>query len=117
MITLTTKERARGQWRAILPALGLDENFLTGRNGPCPVCGTTKKAKTGGGFIAAHGSSLYTIRVVLRVELASSNGCGVIPKGWMRCHTHKPVLWDAVSYPNPPPEWDAVSYPPYKYRT
>jgi putative DNA primase/helicase len=38
-MTLSTKERARGRWRQILPALGIDEEFLTGRNCPCPMCG------------------------------------------------------------------------------
>jgi putative DNA primase/helicase len=35
----TTKERARGRWLQILPALGIDAKFLTGRNCPCPICG------------------------------------------------------------------------------
>ena len=36
---IPTKERARGRWRQILPALGIDAKFLTGRNCPCPICG------------------------------------------------------------------------------
>lgn len=28
-----------GRWRAILPRLGLDQSFLTGRHCPCPICG------------------------------------------------------------------------------
>jgi putative DNA primase/helicase len=32
-------ERARGRWRSILPALGIDSRFLTGKHGPCPMCG------------------------------------------------------------------------------
>jgi putative DNA primase/helicase len=36
---LSTKERARGRWLQILPALGIDARFLTGRNCPCPICG------------------------------------------------------------------------------
>jgi putative DNA primase/helicase len=35
----STKERARGRWRHILPALGIAGTFLTGRNVPCPMCG------------------------------------------------------------------------------
>jgi putative DNA primase/helicase len=35
----TTKERAHGRWLQILPALGIDARFLTGRNCPCPMCG------------------------------------------------------------------------------
>lgn len=34
-----TKDAARGAWRSILLALGMDESFITGRNGPCPACG------------------------------------------------------------------------------
>jgi phage/plasmid primase-like uncharacterized protein len=28
-----------GRWRELLPRLGVDKKFLTGRNGPCPACG------------------------------------------------------------------------------
>jgi putative DNA primase/helicase len=31
--------RAQGRWRGILPALGIGESFLTGKHGPCPLCG------------------------------------------------------------------------------
>jgi putative DNA primase/helicase len=34
-----TWERANGRWQSILPALGIDPKFLTGKNGPCPLCG------------------------------------------------------------------------------
>lgn len=33
------KERARGQWPAILAGLGIDPAYLRNRHGPCPVCG------------------------------------------------------------------------------
>lgn len=33
------REAARGRWRGILPALGVDSRFLNKRNGPCPMCG------------------------------------------------------------------------------
>jgi putative DNA primase/helicase len=32
-------ERALGKWPNILPALGIDRRFLTGKHGPCPTCG------------------------------------------------------------------------------
>jgi len=32
-------ERCNGRWRTILPALGINPQFLSGRNGPCPMCG------------------------------------------------------------------------------
>lgn len=35
----STVDRARGRWREILPRLGIAPAFLTGRHGPCPLCG------------------------------------------------------------------------------
>lgn len=32
-------EITRGRWLAILPALGVRAEYLTGRHGPCPFCG------------------------------------------------------------------------------
>ena len=34
-----TAELARGKWRGILMALGMDGKFLADRHGPCPMCG------------------------------------------------------------------------------
>lgn len=33
---------AKGRWRDILPALGVDAQFLTGKHGPCPICNAGK---------------------------------------------------------------------------
>jgi putative DNA primase/helicase len=35
--------RAQGHWRGILPALGIPETYLTGKHGPCPLCGGTDR--------------------------------------------------------------------------
>lgn len=32
------RERARGRWQGILPALGIDAKYLTGKHTGCPVC-------------------------------------------------------------------------------
>jgi len=32
-------EKTQGRWKSILPAMGVDDKHLTGRHGPCPVCG------------------------------------------------------------------------------
>jgi putative DNA primase/helicase len=40
---MSTKARAHGRWRQILPALGIADRFLTGRNCPCPMCGGTDR--------------------------------------------------------------------------
>jgi putative DNA primase/helicase len=37
--SIPLKDRARGRWSGILPALGIAETFLTGKHGPCPLCG------------------------------------------------------------------------------
>ncbi|MCJ2131480.1 toprim domain-containing protein [Methylobacterium sp. E-045] len=31
-------ERARGRWRNLLPLVGVDSRFLSGKQGPCPMC-------------------------------------------------------------------------------
>lgn len=36
---LSAKELATGRWGYILPALGISEDFLRDKHGPCPVCG------------------------------------------------------------------------------
>ncbi len=36
---MRTKDAARGKWRGILLELGVPESALTGRHGPCPICG------------------------------------------------------------------------------
>lgn len=32
------KDEAQGRWRGILATLGLSDNHLSGRHGPCPIC-------------------------------------------------------------------------------
>ena len=39
MAVTSLQERARGRWQGILPAIGISENFLKRKNGPCPMCG------------------------------------------------------------------------------
>lgn len=40
MVTkLKTIEATVGQWPSILSTLGISKEFLTGRHGPCPICG------------------------------------------------------------------------------
>src|SRR5882672_10339994 len=38
MMMTPLSERCNGRWRSILPALGLDPRYLSGKNGPCPLC-------------------------------------------------------------------------------
>ncbi len=36
---LDVREIAQGRWRSILTVLGIDERALSGKHGPCPMCG------------------------------------------------------------------------------
>ncbi|GAB1424265.1 primase-helicase zinc-binding domain-containing protein [Thauera terpenica] len=36
---LPVRDLARGRWRGILPQFGLTERHLSGKHGPCPLCG------------------------------------------------------------------------------
>ena len=36
---LDVREVAKGHWRSILTVLGMDERALSGKHGPCPLCG------------------------------------------------------------------------------
>lgn len=36
---LDVRQIAQGRWRSILIALGMDERALSGKHGPCPMCG------------------------------------------------------------------------------
>lgn len=37
------QQRALGRWRHLLPMCGIHEQFLTGKHGPCPMCGGTDR--------------------------------------------------------------------------
>ena len=39
MERLDVRTVARGRWRGILLGLGMDERTLSGKHGPCPLCG------------------------------------------------------------------------------
>lgn len=39
MTLVRTREAAQGKWRGILMQLGVPENYLHNRHGPCPLCG------------------------------------------------------------------------------
>lgn len=43
MQNIPAKDLCRGRWRVLLPKMGVDARYLTGRHGPCPVCGGTDR--------------------------------------------------------------------------
>lgn len=42
-VTEGLRERCQGRWSGILPMMGIDARHLTGRHGPCPLCGGTDR--------------------------------------------------------------------------
>lgn len=78
-------ERARGRWREILPALGIDAKALTNRHSPCPVCGGKDRFrfddKNGSGsWICNQGHNGY------HDNAAGSSGNGVaLIMDWKGC--------------------------------
>lgn len=65
-------ERSRGRWRSILLALGFDKGFLTGKHGPCPICGGADRFrfddKGDGAWICNQCGSSKGIELVKRVK-------------------------------------------------
>lgn len=69
------KHRAQGRWQGILPTLGVSVKYLTGKHGPCPMCGGKDRFrfdnKDGfGTWICQHCSAGDGISLVMRL-----NGC------------------------------------------
>ncbi|MPZ31201.1 MAG: hypothetical protein GEV13_09435 [Rhodospirillales bacterium] len=67
---MTTVERARGRWREILLQLGVEERFLSKRQGPCPLCaGKTRfrfDDKDGAGWFYCNQCGAGTGIILLR---------------------------------------------------
>jgi putative DNA primase/helicase len=79
---VTLAERARGKWRSILPAVGIGPSFLTGKNGPCPVCGGKDRWRfinrngTGDWFCNVcdpqHGSGVQLVMAFHKIDFAQA---------------------------------------------
>ena len=50
---------AKGHWRELLPQLGVDKKYLTGKHGPCPMCGGTDRFR----FTDKDGAGMYICSV------------------------------------------------------
>lgn len=53
------KQIARGHWKEILPALGVDAKYLINKHGPCPICGGSDRFRWDdqngdGGFVCSQ---------------------------------------------------------------
>lgn len=75
------QDRARGRWRGILGALGVQSSCLNGKHGPCPFCGEGKDRfrfddKGGNGtWICTHcqaGNGVDFVMRFLKVEFADA---------------------------------------------
>lgn len=68
-----TIDAAKGRWREILPQLGVARKFLSGRHGPCPICGGKDRfrfddrTKNGDYYCNQCGSGLG-IKLVMKVN-------------------------------------------------
>jgi putative DNA primase/helicase len=86
------REIAKGHWREILPALGIESRFLKNEHGPCPICGGDDRFRfddqfqkggyicsqcgAGDGFALAGkvtGLSFYDLAVKVREMLGRAN--------------------------------------------
>lgn len=55
----SARDLARGHWRTLLPALGVESRFLVNKHGPCPMCGGADRFRWDnqndeGGFICGQ---------------------------------------------------------------
>lgn len=64
-------ERARGRWREILPALGVDSRLLTNKGSECPVCGGKDRFR----FDDKDGKGTWFCNQSHGTETDNSNGC------------------------------------------
>lgn len=81
-------ERARGRWREILPALGIDAKALNNRHSACPVCGGKDRFR----FDDKNGSGSWICNQGHGGEhdnAAGSSGNGVaLVMDWKSCDFH-----------------------------
>ena len=68
-----TADAARGKWRGILLSLGIDQSFLSGKHGPCPVCGGSDRFRWdnqhgAGGFICSQCGAGNGFDLLMRVH-------------------------------------------------
>lgn len=66
-------EEARGRWAGILPRLGIGTKFLSGKHGPCPMCGGRDRFRyddkgDNGTYICNQCGAGSGIKLVMRVN-------------------------------------------------
>lgn len=105
---------AQGRWRTILPRLGVHESFLSGRHGPCPICGGKDRYRWvdkdgSGGYICGQCGpgtgvdlvmkvgSLSFIEAVKLIEPLVNDAPVVMPKPDTSGGKHADELWASGS--------------------
>jgi len=93
------KHLARNRWPSILEALGIDPRYLTGKHGPCPVCGGKDRFR----FTDKDGDGLHICN-----QHGSGDGFRLLMDvyGWDFKHTVKEVsaLVDTATLSTPKPQ-------------
>jgi putative DNA primase/helicase len=89
-----SKDRARGMWKSILPALGIPSKLLNGKHQPCPFCGGKDRFRFTdydgtGGFICSQCGAGSGFDLAMKV------------KGW-NFKTAAAEVDRIISGPNPP---------------
>lgn len=74
----TVRAAATGRWAAILPALGVDAEFLRDRHGPCPGCGGTDRFR----FDDRDGAGTWLCGGAGRIEAGDGFGLLAHCHGW-----------------------------------
>lgn len=74
------QDKTRGRWRSILPAVGINDRFLTGKHSACPLCGGKDRFRWTdrdglGGYICNQcgpGSGVDLVMKALKVPFAEA---------------------------------------------
>src|SRR3974390_817122 len=77
---ITLADRCTGRWGSILPALGIRKDYLTGKNGPCPICEGKDRwryiNRRGAGEWwcnnCGHGSGIDLVKLWLKTDFAGA---------------------------------------------
>lgn len=111
---INTCDAARGKWKGILAALGVDVNLLNGRNQPCPWCGGKDRFRWTdydgtGGFICngcGNGSGIDLLQKLRGWDFAEAARAvdavlGTVPEPMQRASRAKgiPRWWAAAGTP------------------
>jgi hypothetical protein len=90
------RDLARDRWHAILPQLGIRAEFLTGKHGPCPMCGGKDRWRFSnrngeGGFICTHCGGGDGIRLVMLFRNVDFRGVVAVDGDKLPCRYDRAI--------------------------